>query len=103
MDDPPKRLNQKDNDDDNGNDDDEDDDDDDDTKSILHYLWIVSNNKCRTTKILDIHDDNDGIDQHCQRIREKLANPLAPPPCTVAGDVNIGFDPTFIATQTALN
>ena len=26
-----------------------------------------------------------------------------PPPCTVAGDVNIGFDPTFIATQTALN
>ena len=94
-----QHLNQKDGDDD---DEDEDDEDDDDQKSILHYLWIVSNKKCRTSNIRDIPDDDDGIDQHCQRIRAKLANPLAPSPRTEAGNVNIGFDPTFIATQTAL-
>jgi hypothetical protein len=94
-----QHLNQKDDDDD---DEDEDDEDDDDQKSILHYLWIVSNKKCRTSNIRNIPDDDDGIDQYCQRIRAKLANPLAPSPRTEAGNVNIGFDPTFIATQTAL-
>jgi hypothetical protein len=92
-----QHLNQKDDDDE-----DKDDDDDDDQKSILHYLWIVSNKKCCTTNIRDIPDNDDGIDQHCQRIRAKLANSLAPSPRTEARNVNIGFDPTFIATQTAL-
>ena len=68
-----QHLNQKDDDDD-----DDDNDDNDDTKSIFHYLWIVSNNKCRTTNIRDIPDDDDGIDQDCQQIREKLANPRPP-------------------------
>ena len=77
--------------------------DDDDEKSILHYLWIVSNNKCHTINVLNIPDDDGGLDQHYQRIREKLTgNPLVPAPHGVAGDINIGVDPTFIATQSAL-
>ena len=60
--------------------DDDDDDDNDDEKSTLHHLWIVSNNKCHTTNILEIPDNDDGLDQHCQQIREKLAGiPLVPP------------------------